>query len=130
MSDISDVYTSLETDCDVQSMSDSDTSSDEDLMEHLEDDIINWLRYCRIAQRIVRDYLAPNRARSLSSLMMHSLDLRSRAVPPFSVNCFCNFLWIAAQSMNHTDYDQADLVTKVRESIQRIDENFVKRMHG
>ncbi|CAA3021232.1 vinorine synthase-like [Olea europaea subsp. europaea] len=72
-------------------------------------------------------------ANNFPSLMVHAVDLRSRAVPPFSENCFGNFLWIAAaaaESMNHTDHNQANLVTKVRESIRRIDGNFVKRIQG
>ncbi|XP_022875827.1 deacetylvindoline O-acetyltransferase-like [Olea europaea var. sylvestris] len=35
-------------------------------------------------------------ANNLPSLMVHAVDLRSRAVPPFSENCFGNFLYIAA----------------------------------
>ncbi|CAA3021230.1 vinorine synthase-like [Olea europaea subsp. europaea] len=73
-------------------------------------------------------------ANNLPSLMVHAVDLRSRAVPPFSENCFGNFLWIAAvaaaESMKLTGHDQANLVTKVRESIRRIDGNFVKIMQG
>ncbi|CAI9758421.1 unnamed protein product [Fraxinus pennsylvanica] len=64
---INHVYASSETDCDVQSMSDSDSGSDEDVMEQLEDDINTWLQFCRIAHRIVRDYLAPNRAQCIEN---------------------------------------------------------------
>ncbi|CAI9781251.1 unnamed protein product [Fraxinus pennsylvanica] len=65
MSDTSDAYTSSETNCDVQSMSDADSGSDEDALEQLEDDINTWLQFCRIAHRIVRKYLAPNTARRM-----------------------------------------------------------------
>ncbi|CAI9776360.1 unnamed protein product [Fraxinus pennsylvanica] len=63
------------------------------------------------------------------SLMIHSVNLRSRAMPPFAENSFGNFVWFpaAVQSMNETE---ADLASKVRESIRQIDGNFVRRMEG
>ncbi|CAA2979019.1 Hypothetical predicted protein [Olea europaea subsp. europaea] len=51
------------TDGDIEHMSDWDMSSDEDVLQQLEEDIITWLEYCGIAEHIVRDYLAPNTAR-------------------------------------------------------------------
>ncbi|KAL2470090.1 HXXXD-type acyl-transferase family protein [Abeliophyllum distichum] len=71
-------------------------------------------------------------ANKLPSLMTHSVNLRSRAVPPFAPNCFGNLLWFAAAAAQGTEgtTDQADLVTKVRESIRRIDVDFMKRMQG
>lgn len=39
------LYTLSETDCDIEYMFDWDTSSDEDMWQQLEEDIITWLEY-------------------------------------------------------------------------------------
>lgn len=44
-------------------MSDWDTSSDKDVLQQLEKDIITWLEYREIDERIVREHLSPNTAR-------------------------------------------------------------------
>lgn len=62
MSDHSAVYSFSETDCDTEYTSDFDTRSNEAVMTQLEEDIMMWLEYCRIAERIVREFLGPNRA--------------------------------------------------------------------
>ncbi|CAA2990667.1 Hypothetical predicted protein [Olea europaea subsp. europaea] len=49
----SHTYTLEAIDGDIEHMSDWDISSDEDVLRQLEEDIIMWLEYCRIAERIV-----------------------------------------------------------------------------
>lgn len=60
--DVSDLVVSsgLKTDCEIESMSDDEWSSEEDLMQQLEEDITTWLDYCRVAERIVCEHLVPN----------------------------------------------------------------------
>lgn len=59
----SDVYSSSKTDCNIKSMSDNDTPSDDDAMQQMEEDSVTWLEYCRVTERIVGDYPRPNGAR-------------------------------------------------------------------
>ncbi|KAL2472644.1 HXXXD-type acyl-transferase family protein [Forsythia ovata] len=64
-----------------------------------------------------------------ASLLTHAVNLRRKTAPPLSENCFGNFLWIAAaQNSNENETDLRILVSKVRESIGQIDDDFVKNM--
>ncbi|CAA2974052.1 Hypothetical predicted protein [Olea europaea subsp. europaea] len=54
MTDTSCSHTSSETDCDLVLNSCSDDGSDEDVLQQLKADMVSWLQYCRITERMVR----------------------------------------------------------------------------
>lgn len=62
MTDTSGLHTSSETDCDLVWNSCLDDGSDDDILQQLEADMVDWLQYCCIAERMVRQYLVPDPA--------------------------------------------------------------------
>ncbi|KDP36802.1 hypothetical protein JCGZ_08093 [Jatropha curcas] len=65
------------------------------------------------------------------SLLTHIVNLRRRMEPSLSENSLGNFLWIAAaQYTDEAKPKLSDLVSKVKEAISRIDEEFVKKIKG
>ncbi|XP_057773271.1 stemmadenine O-acetyltransferase-like [Salvia miltiorrhiza] len=66
-----------------------------------------------------------------TSLLAQTLDLRRRAQPPFPPECFGNFLALApATSTNDENAELGDLVKKMRDSITKIDDDYINRMRG
>ncbi|CAA3029780.1 Hypothetical predicted protein [Olea europaea subsp. europaea] len=55
MTDDSPCSSSFETDYNITSLSGSDEESNDDIVQQMEDDVLEWLQYCRIAERVVRD---------------------------------------------------------------------------
>ncbi|XP_022858663.1 uncharacterized protein LOC111379508 [Olea europaea var. sylvestris] len=62
MTDTFGSHTSSEIDCDLMSSSCSDDGSNDDVLQQLETDMVVWLQYCHIAERIVHQYLVPDPA--------------------------------------------------------------------
>ncbi|XP_022873699.1 uncharacterized protein LOC111392572 [Olea europaea var. sylvestris] len=92
MTDMSGSQTSSETDCDIVSNTCSDDGSDEDVLQHLEADMLVWLQYCRIAERMVRQYLVQDPAHRflfLTTRSGHIFMLQNMHVYPQT--CFQEF---------------------------------------
>ncbi|XP_022850645.1 vinorine synthase-like [Olea europaea var. sylvestris] len=84
-----------------------------------------------ISAFIWKCFMAAKSGSSSTSLLTHAVNLRRKTVPPLSENCFGNFLWIAAaQNSNENETDLRTLVSKIRESISEIDDDFVKNMQS
>ncbi|XP_024166725.2 stemmadenine O-acetyltransferase [Rosa chinensis] len=67
------------------------------------------------------------------SLITHAVNLRRRAVPPFSENCMGNFLFTAAAtscSSNAQGLELGSLVIWIREAIKKLDGNVVQSLQG
>lgn len=65
------------------------------------------------------------------SVLTHAVNVRRRARPPFPSECFGNWPGLAAAaSSNEADVDLGVLVGKMRESIGKIDDDFVSRLRG
>ncbi|XP_057773307.1 stemmadenine O-acetyltransferase-like [Salvia miltiorrhiza] len=66
-----------------------------------------------------------------TSLLTQTLDLRRRARPPFPAECFGNFLTLApATSNNNENAELGALVRKMRDSISKVDDDYINRMRG
>ncbi|CAA3029779.1 Hypothetical predicted protein [Olea europaea subsp. europaea] len=65
MTDDSSRSSSSETDCIITSLSGSDEESDDDIVQQMEDDELEWLKYCRIAERVVRPSLRRSARRDI-----------------------------------------------------------------
>ncbi|KAL7175027.1 hypothetical protein ACSBR2_028765 [Camellia fascicularis] len=65
------------------------------------------------------------------SLLSHAVDLRRRMVPPLQEYSIGNLLWIPrTQCAVHDVIELPSLVGKLRETIKKIDGDFVKRLQG
>ncbi|XP_019187129.1 PREDICTED: vinorine synthase-like [Ipomoea nil] len=67
-----------------------------------------------------------------SSLLTHLVNLRKRAAPPFSEHAMGNLIWVAAaQTATRTGGgDLPGLVNQIRNSISKIDGDYVKSMRS
>lgn len=67
-----------------------------------------------------------------ATLLTHIVNLRSRVHPPLSSDCFGNFPAMSAAACNQTsdeeEEDLSRLVMRIRDSIRKIDGEFVERM--
>ncbi|KAL6544581.1 hypothetical protein OROMI_023443 [Orobanche minor] len=85
-----------------------------------------------VSALIWKSFMAASLANGKStSLLTQTLDLRRRAQPPFTQECFGNFLTVApATAANDTNADLGTLVGKMRDSITKIDDDYINRMAG
>nr|GMD46707.1 vinorine synthase-like [Ipomoea batatas] len=67
------------------------------------------------------------------SLLTHLVNLRKRASPPFSEHAMGNLIWVASAQTATTRSGEGDLpglVNQIRNSISKINDDYVKRMRG
>ncbi|XP_060967206.1 stemmadenine O-acetyltransferase [Cannabis sativa] len=62
------------------------------------------------------------------SLLNHIVNLRRRTTPYLPENSIGNLVWMGVAKSDGVEVDQTQLVSLVRESTARIDDDFVKRM--
>ncbi|XP_051142861.1 stemmadenine O-acetyltransferase-like [Andrographis paniculata] len=66
-----------------------------------------------------------------TSAVAIAANLRGRAHPPFPSDCFGNFISITtASSMNRTTGEYKDLARKFRDTIKKVDGEYVSRLQG
>ncbi|XP_050366648.1 stemmadenine O-acetyltransferase-like [Argentina anserina] len=67
------------------------------------------------------------------TMITHAVNLRQRAVPPFSENCMGNFMFQAAAtvcSRKAEELELGSLVILIREAIKKLDGNIVESLQG
>ncbi|CAN0924242.1 Stemmadenine O-acetyltransferase [Linum grandiflorum] len=67
-----------------------------------------------------------------TSVLTHLVNLRKRVEPPMSENSMGNLLWISSAKSDPTTERRGlgELAGRVRESISKIDDGFVRKMRG
>ncbi|XP_055833537.1 stemmadenine O-acetyltransferase-like [Solanum dulcamara] len=69
--------------------------------------------------------------KSCNSLLTHIVNLRKRAAPALPENILGNLIWISsAKNTAKRDMKLPDLVNKVKKSISRIDDCYIKRLRS
>nr|GMD42002.1 vinorine synthase-like [Ipomoea batatas] len=64
------------------------------------------------------------------SLLTHLVNLRKRAAPPFSEHAMGNLIWVASAQTTRSGGDLPGLVNQIRNSISKINDDYVKRLRG
>ncbi|XP_051142674.1 stemmadenine O-acetyltransferase-like [Andrographis paniculata] len=92
----------------------------------------NPTRVEAVSALIWKCFMAASLANGKStSAMSHAVNLRGRFRPPFPSNCFGNFFGNSVAFIrNDNGVEYKDLARKLRDSIRKIDEDYVSRLQG
>ncbi|XP_062163092.1 stemmadenine O-acetyltransferase-like [Alnus glutinosa] len=66
----------------------------------------------------------------MPTFIIHPVNFRRRAIPPFAESFMGNLIWSALASCTGEEIELPDMVCKLREAITKIDGDFVKSLQG
>ncbi|XP_038711868.1 stemmadenine O-acetyltransferase-like [Tripterygium wilfordii] len=80
--------------------------------------------------KIIMSVLNVKSSKQKSALAINAVNLRRKAVPPIPENAVGNFIWMEPIVSQVADKELCDFVLRIRESVSRIDSEFVKSLEG